>query len=199
MMGYQARNPWRMAVVGASLVFALALLATPTLVLAQVQDPSVPSQQPAPYAAPPQSAPYPAYQQPGQYPSYPQQGQYLPYQPQAPYPAYQQPAPPYGQPAPGVPPQWVVEDCNRYAASQVGTRDKTTEIAKDSIIGGLGGAALGAGLGAIAGGGKGAGKGAAIGGAVGVVGVALYGINENNKNYEAYRAAYASCLRARGY
>ena len=93
----------------------------------------------------------------------------------------------------------MTEECNRYATSQVGDRSKTGEVVKDSLIGGLGGAALGAGIGAIAGGGKGAGKGAAIGGGVGVVGGALYGINDNSKNDEAYRAAYASCMRARGY
>ncbi len=88
----------------------------------------------------------------------------------------------------GISPQWVSDQSNRYATSQVGTRDKTAEVAKDAIIGGLGGAALGAGIGAIAGGGRGAGRGGAIGGGIGVVGGALYGITENHKNDEAYRA-----------
>lgn len=191
MMRSQARNPRKLAVFRALIFSVTALLATPGVGPAQQSDPSSPYQQPAPP---------PAYQQPGQYPAYPQQGQYPPQQ--APYPPpYQQqsPYPPPGQPAQGPPPQSVTEECNRYAASQVGNRDKTTEVAKDTIIGGLGGAALGAGIGAIAGGGRGAGRGAAIGGGVGVVGGALYGINENNKNDEAYRAAYASCMRARGY
>jgi hypothetical protein len=93
----------------------------------------------------------------------------------------------------------VVQECNQYAASQTGNRSNTGEVVKDSLLGGLGGAALGAGIGAIAGGGKGAGRGAAIGGGVGVVGGALYGINDNSKNDEAYRAFYGNCLRSRGY
>ncbi len=173
MMRSQARNARTLAVVGVLLVVATALLATSCVGVAE-----------QPYQPPP----YSGYQQPG-------------YQ-QAPYPAYQQPGPypPPGQPAQGPPPpQWVTDECNQYAASQVASRDRGTEVAKDSIIGGLGGAALGAGLGAIAGGGRGAGTGAAIGGAVGLIGGALYGINENHKNDEAYSAAYVSCMRARGY
>ena len=53
--------------------------------------------------------------------------------------------------------------------------------------------------GAIAEGGKGAGKGAAIGGVLGAGGGTLYGLNENKKHDEAYRAAYARCMRSRGY
>ena len=34
---------------------------------------------------------------------------------------------------------------------------------------------------------------------VGAGGGALYGVNENRKTDERYRAAYASCLRSRGY
>src|SRR5215470_10977393 len=93
----------------------------------------------------------------------------------------------------------VVDACNRYASAQVGETDKTTEVVKDAAIGAVVGAAVGAAGGAIAGGGKGAGKGAAIGGVVGVGGGTLYGLNENKKNDEKYKAAYASCMRARGF
>jgi hypothetical protein len=95
--------------------------------------------------------------------------------------------------------QDVVAECNRSASTQVGPHDKAWEVAKDAIIGGAVTAGIGAAGGAIAGGGKGAGKGAAIGGAVGVAGGALYGINENRKHDEAYRAAYARCMQSRGY
>jgi len=76
----------------------------------------------------------------------------------------------------------AIEACNKYADSEAGS--KTMEVVKD---------------GAIAGGGKGAGKGAAIGGVVGAGGGTLYGLNENKKHDERYRAAYASCMRARGF
>ena len=58
---------------------------------------------------------------------------------------------------------------------------------------------MGAAGGAIAGGGSGAGKGAVIGGVLGAGGGALYGVNENHKNSQRYRDAYASCMRSRGY
>jgi hypothetical protein len=103
------------------------------------------------------------------------------------------------QPVSNVPTQDVVAGCNRYAGAQAGPHDKALEIAKDAIIGGAVTAGVGAAGGAIAGGGKGAGKGAAIGGAVGVAGGALYGINENRKHDEAYRAAYSRCMQSRGY
>jgi len=101
--------------------------------------------------------------------------------------------------APAVPTQEVVDACNRYASVQVGESDKTTEVVKDAAIGAVVGAAVGAAGGAIAGGGKGAGKGAAIGGVVGAGGGTLYGLNENKKNDEKYRAAYSSCMHSRGY
>src|SRR5262245_34703379 len=90
----------------------------------------------------------------------------------------------------------TLEACNRQAET---TKDKTLEVVKDGSIGGAIGAAVGAAGGAIAGGGQGAGKGAAIGGLVGVGGGALYGLNENRKNDERYREAYAQCMRSRGY
>ncbi len=101
--------------------------------------------------------------------------------------------------APGVPNQDVVDACNRFAAGQVGESDKTKEVVSDAAIGVVVGAAVGAAGGAIAGGGKGAGKGAAIGGVVGAGGGTLYGLNENKKNDEKYRAAYSSCMHSRGY
>jgi hypothetical protein len=101
--------------------------------------------------------------------------------------------------APRVPAKSAVEACNKYAASEVGTKDKTMEVVKDGAIGAVVGAAVGAAGGAIAGGGKGAGKGAAIGGVVGAGGGTLYGLNENRKYDERYRAAYAGCMRARGF
>jgi hypothetical protein len=97
----------------------------------------------------------------------------------------------------------AIEACNRYAASEAGakkdTKDKTVEVVKDGAIGAALGAAVGAAGGAIADGGKGAGKGAAIGGLVGAGAGSLYGLNENKKSDEKYRAAYGSCMRARGY
>ena len=97
----------------------------------------------------------------------------------------------------------AIEACNRYAAAEAGsrkdTKDKTVEVVKDGAIGAAVGAAVGAAGGAIADGGKGAGKGAAIGGLVGAGAGSLYGLNENKKSDEKYRAAYSSCMRARGY
>lgn len=97
----------------------------------------------------------------------------------------------------------AIDACNRYAATEAGskkeTKDKTVEVVKDGAIGAALGAAVGAAGGAIADGGKGAGKGAAIGGLVGAGAGSLYGLNENKKSDEKYRAAYSSCMRARGY
>jgi Glycine zipper len=99
---------------------------------------------------------------------------------------------------PPVPTQSAIEACNRQAAAEP-PHDKTMEVVKDAAIGAVVGAAVGAAGGAIASGGKGAGQGALIGGAVGVGGGSLYGLNENRKKDERYRAAYAGCMRARGY
>ena len=101
--------------------------------------------------------------------------------------------------APMAPTQAAVDACNQWAAQQTGPQDKTMEVVKDGAVGALVGAAVGAAGGAVAGGGKGAGKGAAIGGAVGAGGGALYGLNENRKHDERYRAAYTACMRGRGY
>lgn len=108
------------------------------------------------------------------------------------------------RPASGVPSKAVTDACNQYAARQAGsapatTTDKAIDIAKDAAVGAVGGAAVGALGGAIAGGGKGAGKGAAIGGVAGLGAGTLYGIYQNRQNDEAYRNAYAGCMRSRGY
>jgi hypothetical protein len=99
--------------------------------------------------------------------------------------------------APALPNQSAIEACNRQAAAL--PQDKTMEVVKDAAIGAVVGAAVGAAGGAIASGGKGAGQGALIGGAVGAGGGSLYGLNENRKKDERYRAAYAGCMRARGF
>jgi hypothetical protein len=101
--------------------------------------------------------------------------------------------------AQATPSRSTVETCNRQAAQQAGSQDKTTEVVKDAAIGVVVGAAVGAAGGAIADGGKGAGKGAAIGGLVGAGGGTLFGLNENRKHDEQYRDAYARCMRSRGY
>ncbi len=93
----------------------------------------------------------------------------------------------------------AIDACNRAAASAPSTKDKTVEVVKDGAVAALVGAAVGAAGGAIADGGKGAGKGAAIGGAVGAGAGTLYGLSENRKNDERYRAAYAACMRSRGF
>src|SRR5712691_7024849 len=84
--------------------------------------------------------------------------------------------------SPGVPTQTAIVDCNQVAAAQVGGRDKTAEVVKDTAIGALIGAAVGAAGGAIADGGKGAGKGAAIGGRAGAGAGNLYGVYDNSQH-----------------
>jgi hypothetical protein len=110
-----------------------------------------------------------------------------------------QATPARGASMPAAPSQSAIAACNKYAASEAGSKDKTMEVVKDGAIGAIVGATVGAAGGAIAGGGKGAGQGAAIGGIVGAGGGSLYGLNENKKHDERYRAAYASCMRARGF
>ncbi|HSB45654.1 MAG TPA: hypothetical protein VLD60_11615 [Nitrospira sp.] len=95
------------------------------------------------------------------------------------------------------PPESVVLACNKQAEDQVAS--KTEEMVKDAALGAAITAGVGAAAGAIADGGKGAGKGAAIGGVVGAAGGTLYGLNENKTRDERFRAAYASCLQAKGY
>jgi len=83
--------------------------------------------------------------------------------------------------APATPSQSAIDACNKYAASEAGSKDKTMEVVKDGAIGAVAGAAVGAAGGAIAGGGT------------------LYGLNENKKHDARYRGAYARCMRARGF
>lgn len=124
----------------------------------------------------------------------------VPARPAAPRPVASAPRPAASpQPVSAVPTQAAIDACNQYAAAQVSQRDKTMEVVKDAAVGAVLGAAVGAAGGAIADGGKGAGKGAAIGGIVGAGGGTLYGLNENHKQDEQYREAYASCMRSRGY
>ncbi|BCT66571.1 hypothetical protein [Nitrosospira sp. NRS527] len=108
------------------------------------------------------------------------------------------PPPPAGySPQPAYPSQSVMEACNKYANGQVAS--KTEEVVKNAALGAAIGAAIGAAGGAIAGGGSGAGKGAAIGGVTGVAGGSLYGLNETKSHDAQYQAAYASCMRSKGY
>jgi hypothetical protein len=168
-------NPWKVTALAMALVMATALVTG--LVVANWSGSSQDVAQPAP--APPSTR---LVQQP---------------RPTArPVPSQTAQAIPS---APAVPTRDVVDACNRYAAAQIGESDKTTEVVKDAAIGAVVGAAVGAAGGAVAGGGKGAGKGAAIGGVVGAGGGTLYGLNENKRNDEKYRAAYSGCLQSRGY
>src|SRR5262245_8370151 len=100
--------------------------------------------------------------------------------------------------AAATPPRASVDACHQQA-EQASQRNKTMEVVKDGAIGALGGAAVGAAGGAIADGGRGAGKGAAIGGILGAGVGSLYGLNENQKQDERYRDAYAKCMHARGH
>jgi hypothetical protein len=109
------------------------------------------------------------------------------------------PAPATAPARPAIPSEATIEACNRVAAGAPTTKDKTVEIVKDGAIAAAVGAAVGAAGGAIADGGKGAGKGAAIGGVLGAGAGALYGVNENRKNDQRYREAYAACMRSRGF
>lgn len=95
------------------------------------------------------------------------------------------------------PPESVVLACNKQVEDKVASQ--TEEVVKDGALGAAITAGMGAAAGAIADGGKGAGKGAAIGGLVGAAGGSLYGLNENKSHDERFRAAYASCLHAKGY
>jgi hypothetical protein len=163
-------NPWKLTAIGMALVMATALATG--LVVAGWKAPEAPSK-PVIETAPGKSA------------------------------APEKPAPARSAPRvasqPGVPTQAAIDSCNRQAAAQVGTHDKTMEVVKDAALGAVVGAAVGAAGGAVADGGKGAGKGAAIGGLVGAGGGTLYGLNENRKHDEKYRVSYGACMRSRGY
>lgn len=75
---------------------------------------------------------------------------------------------PRARPA-AVPTAADIEACNNHAKSQAG--DKTTEVVKDAVIGGV----------------------------VGVTAGTLYGLNEAKKNDVRYQEAHRQCMRARGY
>jgi hypothetical protein len=166
-------NPWKLTAIGMALVMVTALITG--LVVANWSGSSEQAQAPAPSASVRSTASAPR-------------------QVAAPVRTAQAPVA-----APAVPTQAAVDECNRQAAAATGTHDKTMEVVKDAAIGAVVGAAVGAAGGAIADGGKGAGKGAAIGGVVGAGGGTLYGLNENKKHDERYRAAYSQCMRSRGY
>ena len=70
-----------------------------------------------------------------------------------------------------IPTAEAVQACNRRATDEVGEPERTEEAVRDATSGGVA---------------------AAEGGT-------LYGLNESRRNDEKYRAAYASCMRARGY
>lgn len=192
-MGNGTWNPWKLTTIGLLLVLATALVTG--IVVANW---SGTSQDAASIATPP-PAPAPTAASKPATKAVPTRTA-----------AAARPSAPTPPPAPGASPAPVqtaasspsseaIEACNRYAAGAPTTGDKTVEVVKDAAIGALVGAAVGAAGGAIADGGRGAGKGAMIGGGVGVAGGVLYGINENRKNDQKYRDAYAACMRSRGY
>jgi hypothetical protein len=173
-----ARNPWKLTAIGIALVAATALVTGVVVASRSKSDDRSAAVQPAPgqpvrAEAPRQAAPA-AHASPTRT-------------------VASVTAPPR------VPDQTVVKACNDHAAAATGPRNKTVEVVKDGAVGAVLGAAVGAAGGAIADGGKGAGKGAAIGGLVGAGAGTLYGVNDNRKHDAAYREAYGSCLRARGY
>lgn len=101
------------------------------------------------------------------------------------------PASPVGSPTAGVvsttpvvPPPDAIEGCNRQAATEAGQRDETARAVKDDDAPSA----------AVAGDRRGAGK-----GIVGTAGGTLYGMSTDRRHDERYRAAYAECMRVRGY
>jgi hypothetical protein len=70
-----------------------------------------------------------------------------------------------------VPTEEAVQACNRRATDEAGDPDRTEQVVKDAESGRV----------APAGGGT------------------FYGLDESRRNDEKYRAAYSSCMRARGY
>ena len=184
--GTSSGNPWKLTAIGMALVAVTALVTGVVVASRTKSDDKVAAVPPAPAVQQPARAERPVHASS---------------RPSAPAAVATAPAPPPTAQAttPRVPDQAVVKACNDQAEAALGSRNKTTEVVKDTAIGAVVGAAVGAAGGAIADGGKGAGKGAAIGGILGGGGGALYGVNDNRKHDAAYRDAYASCLRARGY
>jgi hypothetical protein len=176
-------NPWKLTSIGLVLVMATAVVTG--IVVANW---SGKAEEPAPVA---EAKPAPATKRMVAATSAP---------PAAPRVAAPAPAAPAAAPAPpAMPSQSTIDMCNRQAANAPTTGDKTMEVVKDAAIGALVGAAVGAAGGAVVDGGSGAGKGAMIGGGLGAGGGVLYGLNENKKNDEKFRQAYAACLRSKGY
>jgi len=183
-----AWNPWKMTTIGIGLAAAVALVTGVVVAnwTGRDAEPTV-----AVSVAPPR----PAATAPARVAAVP-----------APVRTTAAPAPapvaaPQAAPAPvsTMPSQAAIEAWNQQAEAQSSGTSKTVEVVKDGAIGAAIGAVVGAAGGAIVDGGSGAGKGAAIGGLLGAGGGALYGVNENRKNDQRYRDAYAGCLRSRGY
>jgi hypothetical protein len=172
-----ARNPWKLTAIGMALVAATALVTGVVVANRSKSDDRSAAVQPAGQPVRPETS-----QQAGSA-------------------AHKSPARTVASVTapPRLPDQTIVKACNDHAAAATGPRNKTVEVVKDGAVGALLGAAVGAAGGAIADGGKGAGKGAAIGGLVGAGAGTLYGVNDNRKHDAAYREAYGSCLRGRGY
>jgi hypothetical protein len=174
-------NIWKLTAVGVVVAAVTAVVTGLVVANRAAQTVDAPAASPSTVVAPPPSA--------------------APAAPSAAAPA----TPPAAATGPaGTPPREIVTACNQQAAAQAGSAprqgtDKVLDVAKDAGIGALGGAAVGALGGAIADGGSGAGKGALIGGAIGAGGGTLYGMWDNKKNDERFRAAYGACMRARGY
>ena len=179
-------NPWKLTAIGLALVMVTAVITG--MVVASWK--GTPSEQQA--TEPKAVAPATTAKAPSQPSALPRAASVTAPAPAAPAPAAVAPPRP-------VPSEATIEACNRVAAGAPTTKDKTVEVVKDGAIAAAVGAAVGAAGGAIADGGKGAGKGAAIGGVLGAGAGALYGLNENKKNDERYRDAYAACMRSKGY
>lgn len=186
-MSNESLNTWKLATIGILLVGATA--AATMLFVGRDSKPGLPDSQSA------QTSETPAAEAGKATPpaAEPQRAARVPSPPQVAYPP-----PPVVHPAqPAYPSQAVMAECNRYASEEVNS--KTEEVLKNAALGAAIGAAVGAAGGAIAGGGKGAGKGAAIGGVAGAAGGSLYGLNETKSHDAEYQAAYASCMRSKGY
>jgi hypothetical protein len=196
-MANESTNPWKLATIGIVLVGATAIATTlimgrdsknelPASQTAQISEPQVAATEeksaPVEKAAPVES------RKPARAPHSGRNTSAVP-----PPPPYQAGYPPQ----PAYPSQSVMEACNNYANEQVNS--KTEEVLKNAALGAVIGAAVGAAGGAIAGGGSGAGKGAGIGGVAGAAGGSLYGLNENKAHDAQYQAAYASCMRSKGF
>jgi hypothetical protein len=181
-MDIGSQQHWKLTAIGMALVIVTAVATG--LVVANWYGPDVPKTAETQPAASPELPPRTAMA--------PTTPAVAPSQPSTTQPA-----------ATGTPARAVTDACNQYAANHAPAaqtqKEKVVDVVKDAAVGAVGGAAVGALGGAIGGGGKGAGKGAAIGGILGGGAGTVYGIYENRKNDQAYRAAYSSCMKSRGY